>query len=159
MESFSKFEEKLLEKHNIYNILQDKHISDEQYKHVQNVWNTFNLKTVGEYHDLYLKSDILLLLMYLKISERPVWNITYLTYVIISQLQEFMGCYIKMTDIKSQLMTDMGMFQFIEKESMVESHILLTDIQKQITSTRKTTMLRNHENISRILMPIICMDG
>ena len=32
-------------------------------------------------------------------------------------------------------MTDMGMFQFIEKGSMVESHILLTDIQKQITST------------------------
>ena len=91
MESFSKFEEKLLEKHIIYNILQDKHISDEQYKHAQNVWNTFNLKTVGEYHDLYLKSDILLLLMYLKISERPVCNITYLTYVIISQLQEFHG--------------------------------------------------------------------
>ena len=52
MESFSKFEEKLLEKHNIYNILQDKYISDEQYKHAQNVWNTFNLKTEGEYHDL-----------------------------------------------------------------------------------------------------------
>ena len=64
-----------------------------------------------------------------------------------------------MTDIKSQLMTGMGMSQFIGKGSMVESHILLTDIQKQITSTRKTTMLRNHENISRILMPIICMDG
>ena len=35
--------------------------SDEKYHHVQNIWNTFNLKSMGEYHDLYLKTDILLL--------------------------------------------------------------------------------------------------
>ena len=64
MGSFDKFDEKLPRKIEFYSILQDEHISDEQYKHAQYVccvWQTFSLKTTGQYHDLYLKSDILLL--------------------------------------------------------------------------------------------------
>ena len=49
-----------------YSILNDGHITDEQYQHAQNVWNTFNLKSMSEYHDLYLKSDILLADLFLK---------------------------------------------------------------------------------------------
>ena len=44
-----------------YNILNNKRISDDKYKHAQNVWNAFNLKTMRDYHNLYLKSDMLLL--------------------------------------------------------------------------------------------------
>lgn len=28
-------------------------MSDEEYKHAQEVWKTFKLKNMGEYHDLY----------------------------------------------------------------------------------------------------------
>ena len=42
-------------------MLSDEHISDEDYKHAQNVWNAFNLESMGQYHNLYLKSDALLL--------------------------------------------------------------------------------------------------
>ena len=62
MDSFTKFDEKLpgKKKKDFYSIPQDEHTSDEQYKHAENVWNTFNLITMGDYHDLHLKSDILL---------------------------------------------------------------------------------------------------
>ena len=33
----------------------DGHISDEQYLHLKNVWNTFNFKTFKDYHNHYLK--------------------------------------------------------------------------------------------------------
>ncbi|GBN56668.1 hypothetical protein AVEN_110035-1 [Araneus ventricosus] len=34
-------------------------ISDEDYRHAQTVWHYFNLKNMGEYHDLYVKCDVL----------------------------------------------------------------------------------------------------
>ena len=44
-----------------HSILNDSGISEEDYLHAQNVWGTFNMKTMRDYHDLYLKSDVLLL--------------------------------------------------------------------------------------------------
>lgn len=38
-----------------------KNITDHEYKHAQNVWECFNIGSIGEYTDLYLKSDVLLL--------------------------------------------------------------------------------------------------
>ena len=39
----------------------DGHISDEQYLHLQNVWDTFNFNTFEDFQDHYLKKDALLL--------------------------------------------------------------------------------------------------
>ena len=36
-------------------------ISDEDYARAQEMWKTFNCKTFKDYHDLYLKCDVLLL--------------------------------------------------------------------------------------------------
>ena len=62
MDSFSKFDDtKLPKREEFYSLLTDENISEDAYSHAENVWNTFNLKNMGEYHDLYLKTDILLL--------------------------------------------------------------------------------------------------
>ena len=44
-----------------YSKLTYKHISDDDYAHAQKVWKTFIMKTMRDYHDLYMKSDVLLL--------------------------------------------------------------------------------------------------
>ena len=62
MDSFDKFgDQQLPPKDSFYSILPDEGISDVQYQHAQNVWNTFNMNIMGDYHDLYLQSNILLL--------------------------------------------------------------------------------------------------
>ena len=60
MDSFSKFNETNLPDSHFYSLLTDEHISDDQYRHAKNVWDTFKIKNLGEYHDLYLESDVLL---------------------------------------------------------------------------------------------------
>ena len=48
-------------KESFHSILNDSDISEEDYKHAQNVWEIFDMKSMRDYHDLYLKSDVLLL--------------------------------------------------------------------------------------------------
>ena len=117
MDSFDRFNEtKLPVQQDFYSILNNEHISDEQYKHAQNVWDTFNLKTMGDYHDLYLKSDILL-----SADVFENFRKTCLQYYKLDPCHYFTSpglswdAMLKMTDIKLELMVDIDMFQFIEK--------------------------------------------
>ena len=116
MDSFDKFNESLPNKEDFYSILNDEHISDKDYEHAKDVWNTFSLKNMGEYHDLYLQSDILLLADVFENFRK-----TCLEYYKLDPCHYFgspglsWDAMLKMTDIKLELMTDIDMFQFIEK--------------------------------------------
>ena len=44
-----------------YSELNEEGISDADYAHVQKVWKVFKIKNCGEYHDLYVQCDTLLL--------------------------------------------------------------------------------------------------
>ena len=116
MDSFKKFKEQLPTKEEFYSILNDEHISDEDYQHAQNVWNKFDLKNMGEYHDLYLQSDILLLADVFENFRK-----TCLEYYKLDPCHYFTSpglswdAMLKMTNIKLELITDIDMYLFIEK--------------------------------------------
>ena len=62
MSSWDKFAESHLPPKKVfYSNLNMSNVSDDDYQHVQKVWNAFNIKNLGEYHDLYLKTDVILL--------------------------------------------------------------------------------------------------
>ena len=48
-------------KDKFYSKLNDSNIDDKDYEHAQKVWKEFNCKTMRDYHDLYLKTDVQLL--------------------------------------------------------------------------------------------------
>jgi hypothetical protein len=62
MDSPDKFAETSLPpKEKFYNDLSKKDISDEDFAFIHKLWDTFQLKNLGELHDLYMETDTLLL--------------------------------------------------------------------------------------------------
>ena len=62
MDDWEKFNERTLpEKEEFYSNLNMEDITDADYMHAKRVCKGFEIKKLGEYHDLYLKSDTLLL--------------------------------------------------------------------------------------------------
>ena len=62
MSDSENFKEELPSKEKFYSSLTDRKISNEEYEHVLSVWNKFQMKTIKDYHNLYLKCDVLLIL-------------------------------------------------------------------------------------------------
>ena len=117
MDSFEKFNEKKLPtKDQFYSILNNQHITADEYNHAKEVWNTFMIRTLGDYHDLYLVSDVLLLTDVFENFRK-----TCMQYYKLDPCHYFTSpglswdAMLKMTNIKLELMTDIDMFQFIEK--------------------------------------------
>ena len=62
MDSWERFNETSLpDKKAFYSELNLEDITDKDYAHAQKVFEEFKLKNLGDYHDLYVQSDTLLL--------------------------------------------------------------------------------------------------
>ena len=62
IDNWERFDETLLpNREAFHNNLNMEDITDTDYRHANKVFNEFKLKHLGEYHDLYVKCDILLL--------------------------------------------------------------------------------------------------
>ena len=117
MDCFEKFDQtELPTKDQFYSALNHQHVTNGEYNHARKVWETFNIKTMGEYHDLFLKSDVLFLADVFESFRK-----TCLQYYKLDPCHYFTSpglswdAMLKMTDIKLELMTKVDMFQFIER--------------------------------------------
>ena len=61
MSHFEKLKEQLSSKEKFYSSLTSKKVSDKECQNVSKVWNKFEMKTMKDYHNLYLKCHVLLL--------------------------------------------------------------------------------------------------
>ena len=62
MDDFDKFDlEKLPSRESFFSLLSNEGILESDYQQAHKVWKLFNMKNMGDYHDLYLKTDVLLL--------------------------------------------------------------------------------------------------
>ena len=60
--SFDKFEERQLpSREQFFNRLKNKHVDESSYRDAQQLWSHFGCQTLGDFLDLYLTVDILLL--------------------------------------------------------------------------------------------------
>ena len=114
MDSFKRFNEsKLPDKNKFFSSLKDCGINEKEYQRANNV---FKIKNSGEYHDLYLKTDILLLC---DVFEKFI-N-TCLEYYSLDPSHYFSSpglswdAMLKMTGIKLGLISNIDMHLFIEK--------------------------------------------
>ena len=115
IDSFKKFsEDKLPDKS--FSSLKDECISEKDYERANNVWNAFKMKTMGDYHDLHLKTDVLLLA---DVFEKFIK--TCLDYYRLDPCHYFSSpglsrdAMLKMTGIELELISDIDMHLFIEK--------------------------------------------
>ena len=116
-DSFEKLSETPLPpKEAFHSKITDTDISDDDYSHAQKVWETFNIKTIQDYHDLHLKSDVLLLADVFENFRNvcmknygldPTWYYTSPSLALDAML--------KLTEVKLELLTDHDMHLMVEK--------------------------------------------
>ena len=117
IDSFEKFNETELPPiEKFYKSLNDESIKQTDYEHAQKVWNVFNCKTIGDYHDLYLKTDVVLLADVFQNFRKVCMNaykLDPLHYYTAPGLS--WDALLKLTKIDLELLTDIDQHLFIEK--------------------------------------------
>ena len=117
MDSFQKFSQtQLPNREDFYSLLSDEDISEEEYAHAQKVWETFEIENMGQYHDLYLKSDVLLLADIFENFREQYLNIYGLDPAhYVSLPSSSWDAMQKMTGVRLDLISDVDMQLLIEK--------------------------------------------
>ena len=117
MDSIEKFNNtKLPPREVFYSKLSGRGISEKDYKHALNVWNTFKMKTFKDYQELYNETDVLLLA---DVFEN-FWNLCLKIYGL-DPVYYFTApglawdACLKMTDINLELLSDPDMLLMFEK--------------------------------------------
>ena len=117
MDSTEKFNDTQLPKREDFcSLLTHEDISESDHQRAQEVWNTFRIKNMGEYHDLYLKSDVLLLAdVYENFRGACMKNYGLDPAHYLTSPGLAWDAMLKMTGINLELITDIDQQLFIEK--------------------------------------------
>ena len=116
MSDFEKIKKELPCKETFYSSLTNRKISDKEYEHVLNVWKKLEMKTMKDYHDLYLKCDVLLLagvVEKFKNGSLKTCGLCPSHYFCASGL--CLDVMLKMTKIELELIPDPDMYIIFEK--------------------------------------------
>ena len=117
MDDWDRFnEEKLPDKSDFYSSFNMEEISEIDYRHAKKVFDKFNIKNLGEYHDLYVQSDTLLLADVFNNFKDLCIKIYRLdpAYFLSLPGLAWQAC-LKQLGIKLDLITDIDMLLMIEK--------------------------------------------
>ncbi|XP_074029419.1 uncharacterized protein [Leptinotarsa decemlineata] len=103
-------------KNQFYDTLNCEHISETDYDRARNVWNLFECQNLGEYSDLYLKSDVLLLcdiFENFRTTSLEIYNLDPVQYYTAPGLS--WDAMLKFTNVELELLTDIDMIHFFQK--------------------------------------------
>jgi hypothetical protein len=99
-----------------YSKLSESRCSTSDYRHAQKVWKEFGCKTYLDYHNLYLKSDVLLLADVIENFRNMCftnYGLDFEYYYTAPGLS--FDAMLKYTKVELELFTDVEMYEFIEK--------------------------------------------
>ena len=117
MDSWERFADtQLPPKASFYSKLTGEHISDEDYAHAQKVWETFGSRNMGEYCDLYCRTDVLLLADVFETFRKTCmgqYSLDPAHYYTSPGLS--WDALLKKTGVELELLTDYDQHLFIEK--------------------------------------------
>ena len=117
MDAFERFDEtQLPEKEKFYSSLSGKGITDEEYTHAQEVWSKFGCRMMGDYHDMYVSTDVLLLADVFKNFGKVCqdkYGLDPAHYYSAPGLS--WDVLLKKTGVELELLTDLDMHLFIER--------------------------------------------
>ena len=114
--SFDKFnDEQLPSKEQFYSRLSEEDITLDDYKKAKQIWKHFDIQNTGEYHDLYLKTDVLLLTDVFENFRDMCLSFYGLDPVYYYTLPNFaFDAMLKLTGIEIDLVYDQEMYEMIE---------------------------------------------
>ena len=92
-----------------------KRISSNEYKHILNVWNIFQMKTVKVYPNFYLKFNVLLLVdIFLKFRKNSLQNHGLCPSKYLSAPDLSWDTMLNMTKLELEFISDADMYLFFE---------------------------------------------
>ena len=126
----------------------DGHISDEDYLTCKNIWNEFNMKNMGDYHDRYLQKYVFLLA---DVFEKFID--TCLKFCGLDPCNYFSSpglswdAMLKMTGVKLENIFEIDMYLFIEKGLRRTISYIAKRYAKTNSKYMKIMTLKIHQNL------------